>query len=93
MLSNPSRFIFPIRSTIFENRLCSANKNRSSFGVVPAPCAILTALVSVIGTMQSSSYLVIESIMHINFLILSVLSFSWPFGIILALKPGIIPTT
>ena len=36
---------------------------------------------------------VIESIMKINFLIRSVDSFSWPLGIIFALKPGIMPTT
>ena len=85
--------ILPIRSTIFENRLCSPSRKSSSRGLEPAPCEILSALVWLIGWTPSSSLSVIESIMKMNFLILSVDSFSWPLGIIFALKPGIMPTT
>ena len=93
ILSRPSRFIFPIRSTIFAKRLCSPSRNRISLGFVPLPFAILTTLDWSIYFVPSSSSLVMESITYRNFLILSVDSFSCPFGIILALKPGIIPTT
>ena len=64
-----------------------------SLGFVPLPLAILTILDPSIYFSPSSSYLVIESITYKNFLILSVDSFSWPLGIMFALKPGIMPTT
>lgn len=86
-------FIFPILSIILANLLCSLSKKRSSLGFVPAPQLIRRMRDSVSGVKQSSSCFVMESIIHKNFLILSVDSFSWPLGIIFALKPGIIPTT
>lgn len=62
-------------------------------GWVPEPVAMRMILEGLISTTESSSSLVIESIIKRKRLILAVASFSWPLGMRLELRPGIMLTT
>jgi len=86
-------FISPIFLTILANFLYSSRRKLTSSGLVPEPLAIRVILVSFNYFTQSSSSLVIESIMHRNLFILAVDSFSLPGGIKLDDNPGIMLTT
>mmetsp|Transcript_13918 Transcript_13918/g.13912 ORF Transcript_13918/g.13912 Transcript_13918/m.13912 type:complete len:216 (-) Transcript_13918:698-1345(-) len=84
------KLIFPILPTIFANLLCSSSRSVTSLTEVPDPLATLVILEGTIEILPSSSSSVIESIMHINLLILAIPSFSLPFSNSPEFMPGII---